>query len=224
MPRSQATKPKPTRLRRFLRLAEYGVAGMFLFAAGVAIHISRESQPYRFENASSIRQDRVAIVFGALVTSNGLSDVLRDRVDAGIELYRAGTVKKLLMSGDNRFVHYNEPEAMRQYAIEKGIPAEDVVADFAGRDTYDTCYRAKHIFGLDSAVLVTQRFHAPRAVYIARGVGIDAVCYGVADFEKYPQWRVKSSVREYMVDMKAWWEVNVSKRPAKIMGSREPAL
>jgi vancomycin permeability regulator SanA len=168
---------------------------------------------------------KVAIVFGAYVMPGGQpSFILRDRLDAGIALYKAHTVDKLLMSGDNRFENYNEPDAMRDYAISQGVKADDVVADYGGRDTYDTCYRAKHIFGLDSAILVTQNYHAPRAVYIARGLGLNAVAYGIPDFEKYPTLRLPYSAREYVADLKAWWDVNLGHRRARVMGAPETSL
>ena len=101
---------------------------------------------------------------------------------------------------------------------------EDVVADYAGRDTYNTCYRARHLFGVTSAVLVTNQFHTPRAVFIARGLGIDAVGYGVKDFELYPELRVPQSVREYLADIKTWWDVEIGHREARIMGTKEASL
>ena len=110
----------------------------------------------------------VVIVFGAGLRRDGTpTTVLRDRVETAAELYRQGKVEKLLMSGDNRFVDYNEPEAMRQYALQLGIPDEDIVLDYAGRRTYDTCYRAGAIFGVKKVILVTQLFHLPRAIYLA---------------------------------------------------------
>ena len=86
----------------------------------------------------------------------------------------AGKVEKLLLSGDNRTLDYNEPGAMRAYAISLGVPAEDIVLDYAGRRTYDTCFRAKAIFGVDQVLLVTQMFHLPRALYTCRALGIEA--------------------------------------------------
>jgi len=103
---------------------------------------------------------------------------LADRVWTAAALYKAGKVRKLLMSGDNRFINYNEPETMRQYALAQGVPDEDIVLDYAGRRTYDTCYRAEHIFGVQDAILVTQWFHLDRALYTCGKLGIDAV--GVA--------------------------------------------
>ncbi|MFH1906686.1 MAG: ElyC/SanA/YdcF family protein, partial [Chloroflexota bacterium] len=109
--------------------------------------------------------------------------VLRDRV-AAADLYFNGKVEKLLMSGDNRFVEYNEPGAMREYALSLGVPDEAIVLDYAGRRSYDTCYRAKAIFGLERAVVVTQGFHLPRVLYTCNALGLEAV--GVeADRQRY---------------------------------------
>ena len=123
--------------------------------------------------------DTVAIVFGAAIYGNGrLSPILRDRMDTAVQLYQAGTAQKIIVSGDNRFEDYDEPTAMMEYAIERGVAAEDVQPDYAGRRTYDTCYRAREIFQLESAILVTQRFHLPRALFTCQQLGIEVV--GVA--------------------------------------------
>ena len=124
----------------------------------------------------SVPSKRVAIIFGAQVTRRGrLSTMLRDRVATGIDLYQAGKVEYLLMSGDGREVSYNEPAAMRDYALERGVPAEAILIDPAGLRTYDTCYRARDTFGLSDAILVTQEFHLDRALFICNGLGVDAV-------------------------------------------------
>lgn len=116
---------------------------------------------------------RVAVVFGARVYGNGrLSAMLRDRVDTAINLYKADKVQKLLVSGDNQFVDYNEPGAMMAYAISQGVPAADIQPDYAGRRTYDTCYRAKAVFQVDEAILVTQQFHLPRALFTCEQLGV----------------------------------------------------
>ncbi len=126
-----------------------------------------------------VQTERVAIVFGAGLNRDGTATtVLKDRVETAAILYRTGKIKKVLMSGDNRFLDYNEPGAMKAYAIELGVPERDIVLDYAGRRTYDTCYRAQEIFQLDSAILVTQQFHLPRALYTCNYQGLDAV--GVA--------------------------------------------
>ena len=131
---------------------------------------TRTSQP---ENTP---KSTVGIVFGAgLLRDGSPTAVLRDRVKTGVELYNSGKVTKLLMSGDNRFKNYNEPAAMRDYALALGVPADDIVLDFAGRRTYDTCYRAKYIFGLEEALLITQKFHLPRAIYTCNKLGLQSL-------------------------------------------------
>lgn len=162
--------------------------------------------------------ERVAIVFGARVYPSGrLSAMLADRVEAAVQLYQAGKVEKLLLSGDNRFVDYNEPGAMREYALSRGVPAEDIQLDYAGRRTYDTCYRAGAIFQLESAVLVTQSFHLPRALFICRNLGLQVV--GVsADLRSYhPRSIGWSTVREIPAVLVALVDV-VRQQPAEVLG------
>lgn len=116
-----------------------------------------------------------AIVLGAGVRSDGTPTwMLRDRLDVAIKLYQDAKVDKLLMSGDHHTKGYDEVNVMKQYAIDKGVPSEDIFMDHAGLSTYDTMNRAKNIFCVDKAVVVTQKYHLYRAVYIARSFGIDA--------------------------------------------------
>lgn len=164
----------------------------------------------------------VAIVFGAGLQKDGSpSPVLKDRVTAAVELYKGGKVVKLLMSGDNRFIDYNEPAAMRDYALSLGVPAEDIVLDYAGRRTYDTCYRARDIFGLDEALLVTQKFHLPRAIFTCSSMGIkvNGVIADLRDYHDHAErfW----NLREIPATLVAVWQVWVSK-PLPVLGEPEP--
>lgn len=164
----------------------------------------------------------VAIVFGAGLSRDGTpSPVLRDRVETAAALYFKGKVKKLLMSGDNRFVDYNEPGAMRQYALDLGVPGEDIVLDYAGRRTYDTCYRAKAIFGITNALLVTQPFHLPRALYLCNQLGVKAV--GVPADNRYYLKRSQLiwNIRETIATVVALWEVWIT-HPVPVLGPYEP--
>jgi len=176
----------------------------------------------RIYSISTVPAKRVAIVFGAGLWKDGRpTPVLRDRVATAAELYRLGKVEKLLMSGDNRFIYHNEPEAMRQYALSLGIPDEDIVLDYAGRRTYDTCYRSRSIFGVQEAILVTQAFHLPRAIYTCNMLNLPAV--GVnADLRQY---RKRSIIywhaREIPATLAALWEVHAI-RPIPILGEPEP--
>jgi SanA protein len=164
----------------------------------------------------------VAIVFGAGLHRDGSpTPVLRDRVKAAVGLYDQGKVQKLLFSGDNRFEDYNEPGAMHEYALELGVPEEDIVLDYAGRRTYDTCYRANAIFKVDQAILVTQRFHLPRAIFLCDQLGI--VSQGVAsDLREYSSYSLRYwNLREILATMSAMWDVWIQ-RPVPVLGEELP--
>jgi SanA protein len=166
--------------------------------------------------------EKVAIVFGAGLLRNGSAGpVLSDRVETAVRLYQAGRVDKLLMSGDNRFVEYNEPEAMRQYALNAGVPDEDIVLDYAGRRTYDTCYRAKHIFNVESAILVTQPFHMARALYLCNNFGVESI--GVESDNRYflKRSRLFWNIRELFATMGAAWDV-MYLHPLPVLGEPQP--
>lgn len=134
--------------------------------------------------AASFDADAI-IVLGASVYPDGTpSGILQDRLDDGIALYFAGAAPKIIMSGDNGTESYNECWAMKQYAISQGVPSEDVFCDHAGFSTYETMYRARHVFGADRVVIATQTYHLYRALYDAQGVGMEAI--GVpSDYGEY---------------------------------------
>jgi SanA protein len=135
-----------------------------------------KDQIFTLQNVS---ERPVAIIFGAWVEPSGVpSPMLADRVKMAVQLYHAGKVKALLLTGDNHITSYNEPEAMRQYALSLGVPDSALVLDYAGFRTYDSCYRARDIFKVTQAILVTQAFHLDRALLTCNALGIDAV--GVA--------------------------------------------
>ena len=176
----------------------------------------------RLFGVENVPVERVAIVFGAGLRRDGTpSPVLRDRVATAAQLYALGKVQKLLMSGDNRFAHHDEPGAMREYALLLGVPDGDIVLDFAGQRTYDTCFRARDIFQVKSAILVTQSFHLPRAIYVCNALGVPAV--GVpADQRVYRRpARLFWNLREIVATLVALWEVHVS-RPVPVLGDPEP--
>ena len=164
----------------------------------------------------------VAIVFGAGLWYDGSpTPILRDRVASAAALYHAGKVTKILMSGDNSTVDYNEPGAMKDFAIQLGVPEDDIVLDYAGRRTYDTCYRAGDIFGLQEVILVTQGFHLPRTIYTCNALGTSAV--GVdADIRTYRRRSLLYwNLRELPATAIAMWQVHVS-HPEPVLGNPEP--
>ncbi|MGD9094245.1 MAG: ElyC/SanA/YdcF family protein [Anaerolineales bacterium] len=176
----------------------------------------------RLYTVEDVPAKKVAIVFGAGLWRDGSpTPVLRDRVATAAELYFSGVVEKLLMSGDNSEVNYDEPGAMRSYALSLGVPEEAIILDYAGRRTYDTCYRARDIFNVNDAILVTQKFHLPRAIYTCLKLGITA--NGVpADRRIYRNGSLAFwNTRELPATVVAFWQLNVS-QPEPILGDPEP--
>ncbi len=192
--------------------------GSTLVVAG--LWLSQRSHLYR--DIEDVPEAPVAIVFGAAVYPGGRpSPVLADRVTAAAELYHAGKVQKLLLSGDNRTVNYNEPGAMMAYARDLGVPAAAMQPDYGGRRTYDTCYRARHIFQVKKAILVTQAFHLPRALFTCRALGIDAVGYA-ADLRRYPPNEIVWwYIREGIAMARALVDVTLRREPP-VMGEPIP--
>lgn len=205
------------RLRLLLLLtAVTGAALVWLMSLAVG-RAARD----RIFTADTVPPRQVAVVFGAGVRPDGtLSAALRDRIQTGIDLYRTGRVKKLLMSGDNGRETYDEPTAMRDFAVAGGVPAADVGLDYAGFHTYDSCYRARAIFDVEQAVLVTQAFHLPRAIFTCQGLGIDAV--GVAaDRQAYARyaWYL---VRETLARARAFVQVRITRPRPHFLGPKVP--
>ena len=177
---------------------------------------------FKAYSVEDVPTDRVVIVFGAgLRRDGGPTAVLRDRVQTAVQLYQTGKVEKLLMSGDNRFVDYNEPEAMRQYARSLGVPDEAIVLDYAGRRTYDTCYRAKAIFGVESAILVTQDFHLSRALFTCNALGVKATGVESNNYYYLKRSRLYWNIREQFATVTAFWDVYFEK-PLPVLGEPEP--
>jgi SanA protein len=203
--------------RLVLTLSLLGLLGLFLPRLVTALYAAA-----RIFSVDAVPAERTAIVFGAGLRYDGSpTAVLRDRVETAAQLYFNGKVEKLLMSGDNSTIDYNEPESMRQYAIGLGIPDEDIVLDYAGRRTYDTCYRAKAIFGLDRAILVTQDFHLPRALYLCNALGVEAVGVQANNIYYRKISRLFWQARELFATFSAVVDVQIA-RPVPILGDPEP--
>jgi vancomycin permeability regulator SanA len=156
----------------------------------------------------------VAIIFGAEMYPSGRpSPYLRARLDLGAELYRDGLAKVLVVSGDNAPEHNHETTNMKRYLVDQGVPAERVVEDEHGLDTYDTCVRAREVFGVTEALLVSQRYHLHRAVATCRAVGVDAVGVGDVSVKRTSKRWDEFSRREVGANLKMVWDVATSRTP-----------
>ncbi|HEY0536718.1 MAG TPA: ElyC/SanA/YdcF family protein [Actinoallomurus sp.] len=174
-------------------------------------------------SAATVPATPVGIVFGAGAPQGRPSPMLIGRLDLGLRLYRSGTVRVLLVTGDNSRSHYNEPLVMRDYLVGRGMPRDRIVLDYAGFTTWDSCVRAKKIFGVDHAILITQRFHLPRALTLCRTVGIEA--WGVGDDSRpyAPVATTLSYLREVPAAVKAVYALVMRPDP-RFLGPREPGI
>jgi vancomycin permeability regulator SanA len=165
-----------------------------------------------------------AMVLGAGVRENRPTPMLRTRLDLAVQLYRAGKVRALLLSGDNSRIEYDEPTTMRDYLVSHGVPAKKIALDYAGFDTWDSCVRARHIFGASRLVVVTQAFHLPRAVTLCRTAGIDT--FGVGDDSSH-DWPVQTreyALREFPAAAKGLLDALVLHSRPRFLGRRETTL
>lgn len=184
----------------FLALSLGVLAG--IAAAAVNIHIFNQTKDriVPVGETADFSADCI-LVLGAGVRADGTpSHMLTDRLLTGISLYETGASPKLLMSGDHGRQEYDEVNCMKDFAIEKGVPSEDIFMDHAGFSTYDSLYRAKEVFGAEKVVIVTQKYHLYRALYIAQSLGLEAV--GVsADLRTYSGQRIRD-LREILARTK----------------------
>lgn len=199
-------------LRRWPRISA-GVIGLGamlgLFFAGSNVYILVSAQGEYTSEIDDVQEAQVAIVPGALVKPDGeMSDMLADRVEQASRLWHAGKVSKILVSGDHHTWAYDEPGTMRKQLIRDGVPARDVFEDHAGFETWATMVRARSIFGVDSAVVVTQGFHMPRALFLAGEAGIDATGL-TSDLHEWGYQGRKSGVREVFSRVKAIVDVTL---------------
>lgn len=171
---------------------------------------------FMYSSVSDVPRTDVAVILGAAVRRGKPSPILEERTNKAIELYLNGKVSKILMTGDNSALTHDEVTPVRKYLIDAGIPAGDIFLDHAGFDTYSSMYRARDIFEAQSMTVVTQDFHLPRAVYIARHLGVTA--YGV---HALGQGTLRNYVREIPASLKALFDI-VRQRVPKYLGEKIP--
>lgn len=168
-----------------------------------------------YKNIHDVPHMPVAIVFGAGIGT----PILTDRVMTAISLYKSGKISKILMTGDNGHLNYDEPNAMKSLAVAAGVPGKDIVCDYAGFRTYDSLYRAHDIFDVEKAILVTQKFHLPRAIFIAKHLGLSVI--GIdASLRSYGLEQCWYELREILASEYAWLDVITQRKP-KFLGKKE---
>ncbi|MFK0290854.1 vancomycin high temperature exclusion protein [Streptomyces sp. NPDC090442] len=211
---------RPPRTRRGQRRAFQVVVALSVFALLPATWLNATAGP-RVRTVADVPAAPVAVVFGAGLWNGEPSPYLADRLDAAVRLYRAGTVRAVLVTGDNGRTDYDEPDAMRGYLVRHGVPAGKIVGDHAGFDTWDSCARAHRVFGVDRAVLVSQGFHIRRALALCSAAGIDA--YGVGVAARHDVTWAYGGVREILAAGKATAEAVLRPDP-HFLGPKENGL
>jgi SanA protein len=197
--------------------------GLAVLAAAWSMNqwVRYRAQPY-IVSAEGVEHAQAAIVLGALVynKTGRLSPVLQDRVDTAIQLYKAGKVDRLLMSGDHGDPFYDEVNSMRAYAAQKGVPDEHIFTDHAGFNTYDTMARARRVFLVDNAVVVTNGFHLHRSVFLARQAGIRAQGVAADQHELFDA--SFNDRREFLARCKAVLNVYILRPDPTFLGTAIP--
>jgi len=203
-------------LRILKWLAVLALSALALFLV-VPLLMQVSVQPHIFKSRDSVPEADVAIVLGASVVRGAPSPVLAARANEAIELYQKGKVQKILVTGDSGALSHDEVTPVRKYLLAAGIAPEDIFLDHAGFDTYSSMYRARVVFGADTATIVTQNFHLPRALFLARAVGLSAA--GVA--AKGGEYSLDSYLREIPASWKALIDLVFNRQP-KYLGEPIP--
>lgn len=210
------------RIIRLVWIAAFAFAFLLLLSLGIRMMIigSTTKQVY---NLKDIPAKQAVLVLGAKVFRDGrLSNMMRDRADEGILLYKAHKVQKILISGDHGTRGYDEVNTIRNYMLQQGIPAGDIFMDHAGFDTYQSVYLAKDVFKVQSMIITTQEFHLPRALFFANALHVDAV--GItADKTHYTVTsRIISDARELPASLKAFFVAKVLHLKPHFLGDPIP--
>lgn len=195
-------------MRRLVRIMVTATLVLVALVAWANVSAVWASHGRLFGEISKVPKLSVGLVFGTTDRVNGQENIyFRYRIDAAVEAWNAGKLETLIVSGDNRSRFYNEPEKMKEALVKRGIPASRIVCDYAGLRTFDSVVRAKEIFGLESMLVISQRFQNERAIYIARANQIDA--YGFNAKDVTTQAGLKTKIREVGARVKMWLDVNI---------------
>lgn len=209
-----------TQLKKFFLFSLLVLTLCFILVWGLSLYIFQATNSRTFEAIDSLPAAHTVIILGASVYSDGtLSPILQDRVDTGLMLYQNGKVERFLLSGDNRSEDYDEVNSMRNYLVALGVPEAHIFVDPAGIDTYDSMYRSRAIFEVPSAIVVTQQFHLPRTLFIAKNLGLNYSGYAAESKKYITENHLKR--REKLANFKALYELVSHQIPAA-MGEKKP--
>lgn len=224
LPKSAAVFPTPRRWWRITkRVVLYTLLAAILTLLG-SVGWVRWSASGHVYTLDTVPEAPVALVLGAQVHDSGVpSAFLEARLDLALRLYQAGRVRAVLVSGDHGKWTYDEPDTMRDWLIDRGVPERQVIADHAGFDTYDSCQRATRVFGVTKLIVVTQTYHIDRAVALCRNAGIDATGVGDDTVRRYEGFWTTAVVREQGACVKAVLDTVTGRDPV-FLGPHETSV
>ena len=210
---------KKRKINRMIKIMIIGIIILMIaiFSLNIYVVNNTKNEIVKEENVSNIDGVDCILILGAGIWGDKPSPMLEDRLKEGITLYKKGTTKKIIMSGDHSREDYDEVKIMKEYAESEGVPSEDIFMDHAGFSSYDSVYRAKEIFGVQKMIIVTQKYHLYRSLYIAIKLGIEA--YGIeSNLRTYPG-QVFREIREILARDKDYFKC-IMKPEASIMGEK----
>jgi SanA protein len=181
--------------------------------------INRQTKNFVFESVEIIPKNKVGLLLGTskLLKSGAPNQYFYNRITAAVELFKAGKIKIIVISGDNSKKHYSEPQDMKEKIIKRGIPENKIYLDYAGFRTYDSMYRMREIFGQNSFTVISQKFHNQRAIYIANSLGLNTVGYNAKDVDAYNGFKTK--LREKFARVKVFIDLMFNKK-SKFLGEK----
>lgn len=194
------------------------ITGLFTLICN--LRVSYTTEPYLFQEATLTPHNKVGLVLGtSKKLSNGLpNQYFNNRIQAAVDLYKAGKIDRLIISGDNSTRYYNEPQDMKEALMEKGVQENNIYMDYAGFRTFDSVIRCKEIFGQNQITIISQKFHNARAVFIARHHQIEAIGYNAKDVNKASG--LKTNMREVLARVKLYIDLFVINQKPKFLGEK----
>nr|WP_288811296.1 ElyC/SanA/YdcF family protein [uncultured Sphingobacterium sp.] len=199
------------------KIKKFVLPAIVLSLIGLAVvlvsnsNVTATTEKVIFTELKDVPKTKVVIIFGAGINGDRPSRYLKDRLDAGISLYKSNKVNKILLSGDNGRNEYDELTVMKLYCQKNGVDTTKIYIDYAGFDSYSTMYRAKHIFKVDTAILVSQKYHLNRCIYLGDQLGVKSFGYS-ADRGIYPGYKYYS-LREKLSVTKSVWDIIRNRKP-----------
>jgi len=197
--------------KKIIKLLIYASLLGIIVVLGINLLVKSQTDPVIFSKEKDTPGSKVAIIFGAGINNNKPSKYLKDRLDAGIELYKNNKIDKILLSGDNGSDEHDELTVMKLYCYQHGIDTNKIYLDYAGFDSYSTLYRSKYIFNIDTAILVSQKYHLNRCINIGNKLGIKS--YGFAADKGTYQGYKYASFREYFAVVKSTIDLMIGRKP-----------